>query len=121
MSPYEEDIIYIPQSRKKNAISALLKNIYKNTRIWWCQFRAKDHSINVLEYFTIKFKVIISENKFAILTSTSIGIFSVFLQSSASLRVLRSALCGMVDYKPTTSAVTKIESSEIIPIFPILK
>ena len=84
-----------------------LKLIYKNACIRWGKFRANSTSRNLIEYFLPKLKVVMSENIFM---SMSVGTFLFCLQSSASLRPLRPALCGMLGYKPTTSAVTKIES-----------
>ena len=120
MSPYKEYIIYIPKLNKWLQFlcfkKIFLKLIHKNGRIWWCKFRASSSSKNLIEYFLPKLKVVINENKFC----------HFYEHASRYLFVLPTIKCifksllplfGMLGYKPTTSAVTKIESRGIFLIF----
>ena len=61
-------------------------------------------------------KKLFFRTKSAILISSLVGMcFSVL--SSTSLRAFNPASCGMLGYKPTTSAVTKLVFSVIEPKF----
>ena len=60
-------------------------------------------------------KLFLSTNS-AISTKSADGTFLSDLSSNFSYSALSPVSCGIPGYKPTTSAVTKNASSEILPI-----
>ena len=114
MSPYQEYIIYIPKPNKWLQFlrfkKICLKLNHKNARMWWCKFRANSGSKILMENFLPKFKEAISVNKFCRFYEHASRYFFVLPKTNCIFKSLKASLVGMFGYKPTTSAVTKIES-----------
>ena len=99
-------------SKKKS-----LNFIHKQTGIGWGKLGTNSGTRNVLLNLSVKLEVVILQNKICHpyqFTSRNIVLFSLI---KYFLRAFNPGSCGMLGYKSTTSAMTKIVFSGIEPKF----
>ena len=114
MCPDEKNIVNIS---KPHFNKSSFNFIHKQTLITWGKLGSNRGTRNLLLNFSIKFGVVILQNKifhpyqFTRRNSVFFSLIKYFPWA------FNPASCGMLGYKPTTSGVTKIALSGIKPKF----